>query len=116
MNQRLVLTSSFIIHHSAFIALLCDQPFVTPELLHALVETWRQTGQPIVACEYEGDVGVPALFDQSLFAELRGLEGAAGAKQIFARHAADIARVPFPQGRFDVDTPEDYDALEKTRC
>ncbi len=88
--------------------MLCDQPFVTPQLLTEMAVTWRETRKPIVACEYGGSIGVPALLDSSLYPELLALQGAAGAKQIFTKHPDDIATIPFPQGALDVDTPEDY--------
>ena len=88
--------------------MLCDQPFVTLELLTEMAAAGHDMGKPIVACEYGGSIGVPALLDSSLYPELLALQGAAGAKQIFANHPDDIATVPFPQGALDVDTPEDY--------
>ncbi len=104
---------SFLLSPFSCLVMLCDQPFVTPALLDTLRATWRASGKPVVCCEYAGGAGVPALFDQSLFAALCGLQGAAGAKQIFARYAADTALVPFAPAAFDVDTPEEYEALTK---
>lgn len=97
---------------SALIFMLCDQPLVTPELLQTLAQTRQAGRKPIVACEYEGVPGVPALFGRSLFPALRYLDGAMGAKQIFAAHPGKIKTIPFPQGAVDVDTPEDYKRLE----
>ena len=93
------------------LVMLCDQPFVTSTLLESLVNAWRTSGKLVVCCEYAGEAGVPALFDGSLFGELCSLQGAAGAKQIFARHTDDTLRVPFAAGAFDVDTPQEYEAL-----
>ena len=108
----------FPVPHPPFscIIMLCDQPFVTPILLDTLRTTWRASGKPVVCCEYAGGAGVPALFDQSLFAALCGLQGAAGAKQIFARYAADTALVPFAAAAFDVDTPQEYAALTEGKA
>src|SRR5512137_2027685 len=52
------------------VLMLCDQPLVTPALIEQLVAAHRQGGATIVACEYAGTVGVPALFDRSVFDEL----------------------------------------------
>jgi molybdenum cofactor cytidylyltransferase len=93
------------------ILMLCDQPLVTPQLLDQLVAAHRQTGAPIVACEYSDTVGVPALFSRGLFDELTAIGESAGAKQVIARHADDVVRVPFPAAAFDVDTPEDFARL-----
>ena len=103
--------SSLILHPSSLLLMLCDQPFVTPELLSRLAETGQETGKLIVACDYGGSPGVPAWFHHSLTAELLALQGAAGAKQIFAKHSGEIAFIPFPEGEQDIDTPEDYARL-----
>ncbi|HVG35136.1 MAG TPA: Rieske 2Fe-2S domain-containing protein, partial [Pyrinomonadaceae bacterium] len=39
------------------------------------------------------------------------LEGAAGAKQVIKRHAAEALLLPFPGGEVDVDTPDDFSRL-----
>ena len=84
--------------------MLCDQPLVSAQLLNRLVET--KAG--VAAAEYGGTVGVPALFTAEFFAELTALPGDTGAKGLLLRHAARIARVPFPEAALDIDTPEDY--------
>lgn len=90
------------------VLLLCDQPRVTPQLIDQLIDTHRRTGAPIVACEYEATVGVPALFSHALFDELMAMSGDTGAKPVIARHPDEVVRVPFPAAAFDVDTPEDF--------
>ena len=47
----------------------------------------------------------------ALFAELARLEGAAGAKQVIKRHAAEAHFLPVPGGEVDVDTPDDFSRL-----
>lgn len=91
----------------AAIFLLCDQPHVTAEILSNLAASYRSTGKPVVASTYGGSFGVPALFSRPLFAELAGLEGAAGARQVIQRHASETLHLPFPGGEVDVDTEED---------
>jgi molybdenum cofactor cytidylyltransferase len=54
----------------AVVITLCDQPFVSPQLIDQLVNTYYSTNKPIVACEYAGILGVPALFSQSFFQNL----------------------------------------------
>jgi molybdenum cofactor cytidylyltransferase len=94
----------------AAVMMLCDQPFVTAPLLRRLVEAHEQ-GRRLAACEYGGGLGVPALFDRALFPELQALEGDKGARKVLAAHAAEAARIPFPEGAVDVDTLEDYARL-----
>lgn len=107
----ITMASSLTPYPLSLIPILCDQPFVTPELLSRLVEAGQETGKPIAACDYGGSPGVPAWFHHPLTAELLALQGAAGAKQIFANHVGEIALVPFPEGAQDIDTPEDYARL-----
>ena len=95
----------------AVILMLCDQPFVTAAVINNLVTAFRSNSKGIVASEYGGILGVPALFAREYFAALVALSGAAGAKQFIAAHASEVMRVPFPQGTTDVDTPEDYRQL-----
>jgi molybdenum cofactor cytidylyltransferase len=97
------------------ILMLCDQPLVTAQLIDLLVATHRNSGAPIVACEYAGTVGVPALFTRALFDELVALSPDAGAKQVIARHGEEVVPVPFPAAAFDVDTPEDL-SRARARC
>lgn len=84
---------------------LCDQPLLSADIIDALVTAHDDTEKPIAACEYDGTVGVPALFSRALFSELRALKE--GAKPLLRRHASQIAIVPFPGGDADIDTPED---------
>lgn len=101
---------------SAVVLMLCDQPYVTSDVVAALVSAHRATGSAVVASAYGGGFGVPALFDRTLFAELARLEGRAGAKQLIERHAGRAHLVPFPEGRIDVDTPDDFARLQSTRA
>ncbi|HVF43351.1 MAG TPA: nucleotidyltransferase family protein, partial [Pyrinomonadaceae bacterium] len=96
---------------AAAVLMLCDQPHVTAEVIGGLVAAYRATGSAVVASVYGGGFGVPALFGRALFAELTRLEGAAGAKQVIKRHAAEALLLPFPGGEVDVDTPDDFSRL-----
>ena len=95
----------------AAILMLCDQPFVTPETLNRLVETFQKTKKPIAACQYSDTLGVPALFAREMFAELSDLQGDAGAKAVIRKHAADVAQTPASEAAFDVDTQADFQKL-----
>lgn len=97
----------------AVIILLCDQPLISLQLIIRLIASYRKTAKTIVACEYDMTVGVPALFSYALFPQLRRLTGQSGAKQVIRQHHNEIVRLPFPGGKVDVDTPSDYERLEK---
>jgi molybdenum cofactor cytidylyltransferase len=92
---------------------LCDQPFVSSQTLDKIVEAYRFTGKSIIASEYAGTLGVPVLFSRSLFSELLALKNTEGAKQIIKKHIDEIFSIPFPEGAIDIDTPKDYEDLQR---
>jgi molybdenum cofactor cytidylyltransferase len=91
--------------------MLTDQLLVTPDLLRQLVAQQQQTQAPIVAAAYGDTLGVPAIFHQSVFPELRQLQGQQGAGRLIASLGAAVGRVAFPAGLLDVDTPAQYASL-----
>ena len=97
------------------IIMVCDQPFVSIGLLEKMTAKYRATDAPLVACEYENILGVPALFAAKLFPELLALESELGAKHLIKKHRAEVVSVPFPEGAFDIDTLADYEKLLKNR-
>lgn len=97
----------------ALVLMLCDQPYVTAGVIDRLVAAYHSNDKGIMASEYDGTLGVPALFGRESFAELAALSGAGGAKTVIAAHASDVVRVPFPGGATDVDTPDDYLRLQQ---
>lgn len=99
----------------AAVVTLCDQPFVSAQIINQLVVAYKRTSQPIVACEYGGTLGVPALFSRSLFAELIGLKGDRGAKQMIKEYAQQVLSISFPEGAIDIDTPRDYEQLHSMK-
>ena len=95
----------------AVVLIVCDQPFVTGEVIGKLINTHCKTGCSIVASSYDGTFGVPALFEKRHYRKLMALEGAAGAKQVIQKHLAATQLVDFPEGAIDIDTPEDLARL-----
>jgi len=95
------------------VIMLCDQPFVTRATIDNLLYQRQATGKKIVAAAYNNIVGVPVLFDRSLFNELLSLQGHDGAKKILHDRPDDIAVIPFEKGSVDIDTPDDCEDLIK---
>lgn len=106
MGLRELLTAHPAIFAAIF--LVCDQPLLTATTLSILIATHQQSGRAIVACEYGGALGVPALFARAMFPELLALEGNEGARQVIHAHPDQVIGVPFPDGSVDLDTPADY--------
>lgn len=107
MNERL----------DGALVLVCDQPLIDRRLLEKIVETFVAATDDclVVACEYQNTLGVPALFHRRLFPEILALDSASGAKQIIEKFRRQTVAVWFPEGAFDVDTPDDYENLLKSR-
>jgi len=96
----------------AAIFMVCDQPHVSAALLQNLLTKQKETQLPIVASMYANAVGIPALFHESLFNELLQLKGDVGAKKMMNKFPDLVATIPFPQGETDMDTIEDFQALQ----
>jgi molybdenum cofactor cytidylyltransferase len=93
--------------------LVCDQPAVNARLIEGMMATHLATKKDIVASSYADTVGVPALFDRSLFEELLSLGDEAGAKPIILRNRERVAQFDFPEGAIDIDTWEDWQKLNE---
>ncbi len=91
----------------AALLMLADQPAVTTEDLRRLVGSWRRQTHCIVAAQYSGTTGVPAIFPREDFAVLSALRGDAGARALLKRGGDRLVRVPLQSAAIDIDTPED---------
>ena len=97
---------------NAAIFLLCDQPKVTSALIDSMIDAYLNSQHPIVACKYGDTVGVPALFQRNIFPELLLLKGDKGAKQILTKHTSDKLLIDFPDGIYDIDSPNDTQSIK----
>ena len=93
---------------------LADQACVTAEDLRRLAGAWRRQPLCVAAARYGSTLGVPAIFPQHLFGELRELKGDTGARALLRRHADHLIRVPMASAGFDLDTPDDLLQLTST--
>ena len=110
LNELLFTNSST----DAVILMVCDQPYVSSELIDEIIDIYRRTGKKIITCDYGETTGPPTLFHHSFFNELMQLKGDTGARKIIQHHPNEVATIPFPEGKVDVDTKEDYDAIERS--
>lgn len=99
----------------ATVLLTCDQPFVNHAVIDGLITLRHETGKPIVAASYAGTLGVPALFDRGYLPELLRLDDSAGAKSIILSNRDQVAEFPFPEGKIDIDTAEDWERFCSTK-
>jgi molybdenum cofactor cytidylyltransferase len=99
---------------SGVILMVCDQPFVSVDLIENMVRNFHSSNAPIVASSYGDTIGVPALFSRSIFPELMQLMTDNGAKKIIYEHQENVIKIPFEAGGIDVDTEQDYLNLMKS--
>ena len=98
----------------AVIFMVCDQPHISSSVLNDLITTQQKTTKQIVTCNYGDSIGPPALFHKKYFRELAKLKGDVGARNIIQQNMNDVATVLFPEGKIDIDTEEDYEALKNS--
>ncbi len=84
-----------------------DQPGIEAEIVRRILERFDGAPGRLVACEYADTLGVPAVFERSLFPDLCALSGPGGAKSVLQAHHDDLLRFPWPDGAWDVDRAED---------
>ncbi len=100
---------------AAVVVLMCDQPHLSAQIIQQLLIARKTGGLPMAACEYEGTIGPPCCFDRSMFTALSKIGDAHGAKQLLMRDPKLVARVPWPLGALDIDTPEHLKQMPQLR-
>ncbi len=95
------------------IILLGDQPLVTAEIINAMIAESAREPDAIIAASYEGRRGNPVLFPRQYFAELDTTTGDEGGRSVLTRYPERVRLVEIDDALagFDVDTPEEYQAL-----
>lgn len=97
----------------AVVVLLADQPFVTSEIVDAMIDRHEETGAKVVRPRYGDQPGNPVLWDRSVFEELIAQEGDQGGRALLRQYVSEIAWIDLPDlgQQTDVDTPEAYAML-----
>lgn len=98
----------------AIIFMVCDQPYISSSVLNELITIQQKTTKQIVTCSYGDSIGPPALFHKKYFHELKELKGDVGARNIIQQNMNDVASILFPEGKIDIDTQQDYEALKNS--
>lgn len=96
---------------AAVMITLCDQPHVTADHVDLFAAEFHQSDATIVAAEYGGTLGVPALFAREMFVELFQLEGDKGARNLIRNCIDGIAKIILEEAAFDIDTFNDVGRL-----
>ncbi|WP_222984186.1 nucleotidyltransferase family protein [Flagellimonas meishanensis] len=91
--------------------MLADQPFLDAPFLKEMKETFIQERYTIVATSYGDKLGVPAIFDKTLFPELLMLNKDFGAQQIILEQQKYAVGIESNGRQVDIDTMEKYNQL-----
>lgn len=95
---------------SAYLFMVGDQPFLTPDVINRFIERHKNQPQKILMASYCGKRGNPVLFSAVFRADLLSLSGDAGGRQIISQVPEQVAELAFEnqQCGIDIDTPETY--------
>ena len=97
---------------AAAVVMLADMPFVTAEMVGAVVERYRSGGAPLVLSVYGDVLAPPTLYARALFPELSAPEGEGCGKKVMKRHRGEALEVAWPASRLaDLDVPADVDLI-----
>lgn len=98
----------------ALLVILVDQPLVPRAYLKEIRKKHQDFPEEIIASDYGGFAGVPALFPRRFWAALGDLSRDRGAKGLIASHREQCRVLDPGLAITDVDTPEAYQrALRK---
>jgi len=97
----------------AVLITLMDQPKVTASHLAAFVSKFAELRPPLIAAEYSGTTGVPALFSRALFDGLLQLKGDQGARSII-RKRSDAQTISLAEAAIDIDSLADLESLKRS--
>jgi len=120
MGSSLVAGMRFLVETQPDLAaaaiLLADQPLVTSQQLAEMRALLFSGSATAIAAQYDATLGVPAIFKSDLFSLLLTVPADAGARHILRERGITITAFPLPEAAVDLDTPEDFAALDATRA
>jgi molybdenum cofactor cytidylyltransferase len=88
---------------AAALLLRADQGAVTSADLQRLADTWRRSPRAVVAAQYGGRYGLPAIFPRAEFPALLRLRGDQDAELLLRSPGAGVIGVPMPGAAAEPD-------------
>ena len=94
---------------------LVDHPAIHKQLVRALLNRFRRNNSLVLIPTFQGRRGHPVLFAGRLFSELEEAPLDQGARWVVRRHEKDVdlCEVGEEGILWDIDRPEDYEALQR---
>ena len=91
-----------------------DQPFLSVETLHRLINAWEKEPGGIWGCDFEGRFSIPSIFPAAVYGELLTQDGDVGGREVMRAHPELVHTIPAPpQEHFDIDTVADLTAAQQ---
>ena len=89
-----------------------DQPHISVDILTQLTDSFA-SGHRLVASEYHGVLGVPAVFGKEYFDDLSRLSGDQGAGSWLRARASNVQSIAVSDAEIDIDTESDVNKLRE---
>ncbi len=96
----------------AAVFFLGDQPNLPGQMIDRMLDLHASTLAPIVAPRHAGRRANPVLFDRVTWNDLRRVTGDEGGRRLFDQYQAEWVDWPDPLAFTDIDTPDDYRAIQ----
>ncbi|MCQ1528155.1 molybdenum cofactor cytidylyltransferase [Lutispora saccharofermentans] len=99
----------------AYMFIAGDQPFITKDIIEALINAWKKNQNSIIVPCYDGKKGMPTIFPAEFRQELMNITGDTGGRTIIQGNSDRVMFVDFydTMAGFDIDTPEEYNETLK---
>ncbi len=95
------------LNYDGVLFVLGDQPAIETEYFLSIINRFNEHKTKIIATNYDGKAGVPALFPKSFFKELKIIKGDKGATEILKNKPKSIIFESFRTNLVDIDTNKD---------
>jgi molybdenum cofactor cytidylyltransferase len=107
--------SSVIDAFPAVMFLLADQPLVDAAAINCLLNKFWSADKDICVPTFRGKRGNPSIFSQKFYKHIMKIKGDIGARQIIMTHPERVLEIEIknPLLFSDVDTPEDFEKINK---
>jgi molybdenum cofactor cytidylyltransferase len=107
--------SSVINAFPAVMFLLADQPLVDAATINCLLNNFWSADKDIGVPTFGGKRGNPSIFRQKFYKHIMKIKGDIGARQIIKAHPEQVLEIEIknPLIFSDVDTPEDFETINK---
>ena len=107
--------SSVINTFPAVMFLLADQPLVDAATINCLLDKFWSADKDIGVPTFHGKRGNPSIFSQKFYQHIMKIKGDIGARQIINAHPERVLEIEIknPLLFSDVDTPEDFEKINK---